>query len=610
MAKQLAIRTSGATGDSYIYVEDSAGQSLSLGSDGATNVFCINMSTAAAVSPVEATAVLAIQPTTGDIVLQAEPGTGTLTVTVADSTFTTGDVNITAGNLNMPTSANNATAGVITFGDGSKISFPSAQNIYIGYQTGTYPNVVNIANNVAIGETCMSQTTATTRCIDNVAIGISSLNGVMSDTSGNVAIGSSAISQLQIGDNNVGISTGALTLATGGSSNVAVGSGSLGSLLTGSLNVALGASAGSSYIGAESSNIVIGNSGTAAESNVIRIGTQGSGAGQQNAAYIAGIASTTVSNKNYVTINTSTGQLGSDVGPTSVNSPVSFSAYASATINNVTGDGTSYHAVFDTALFNNGGGYATGTGTFTAPIAGYYQFNATLGAANLGAGHTLGQTHIATTARNYISCYDNYYAASSGGIYMSSQSRLAYLNAGDTAYAALGVYNSTKTVGLYGGAVNSSFSGYLVQATSSAVTFSAYRSADVANVTGDGTAYMVPYNVSLVNVGSGFNTGTGVFTAPNTGRYMFNVTVGLSTLGAGHTLGTMQLVTTGGTYTSNYAAYGPIRASNNLYMQTFSQLVSMTAGDTAYVVVTVSNSTKTVTLYGAAGNSSFSGYQI
>ncbi|HXC05149.1 MAG TPA: hypothetical protein VNZ86_10390, partial [Bacteroidia bacterium] len=45
--------------------------------------------------------------------------------------------------------------------------------------------------------------------------------------------------------------------------------------------------------------------------NTIRVGTQGSGSGQQNKCFIAGIASVSVSNVNFVTINTSTGQLGS-----------------------------------------------------------------------------------------------------------------------------------------------------------------------------------------------------------------------------------------------------------------------------------------------------------
>lgn len=300
------------------------------------------------------------------------------------------------------------------------------------------------------------------------------------------------------------------------------------------------------------------------------------------------------------------------LGTSTLTTPVSFDAYRSATVNNVTGDSTVYTCIFDTAVFNNASAYNTSTGTFTAPTSGLYLLNTTVGAANLGAGHTLGFVQIVTTGRTYTSDYMNYYAASSGGIYMQSQSRLTFMNAGDTAVVKLDVINSTKTVGFYGGTVNSSFSGYLVvpSIVPTLVSFSAYNNSNPANVTGDGTAYTVAYDTSIFNTGSGFNTGTYTFTAPNTGIYQFNVTVGCGTLGVLHTLGNVQLVTTGGTYTSNYAAYGPIRASNNLYMASFSQLVSMTAGNTAYVVLTVSGSTKTVALYGGNVNSSFSGFQI
>jgi hypothetical protein len=81
-------------------------------------------------------------------------------------------------------------------------------------------------------------------------------------------------------------------------------------LQTGSFNVALGAASGSSYIGAETSNIVISNAGVIGESNTIHIGTQGTGNGQQNTCFIAGIVGVTVANAEMVTINTATGQLG------------------------------------------------------------------------------------------------------------------------------------------------------------------------------------------------------------------------------------------------------------------------------------------------------------
>lgn len=55
-----------------------------------------------------------------------------------------------------------------------------------------------------------------------------------------------------------------------------------------------------------------------------------------------------------------------------------FSAYLSSTQSNVTGDGTVYPVVFDTILVNQGVStyYDTGTGIFTAPAFGNYEFHA------------------------------------------------------------------------------------------------------------------------------------------------------------------------------------------------------------------------------------------
>ena len=62
----------------------------------------------------------------------------------------------------------------------------------------------------------------------------------------------------------------------------------------------------------ESSNIVIGNNGTAGDNNVIRIGTQGTGSAQQSTCYIAGIEGVNVGSiATVVSIATATGQLGS-----------------------------------------------------------------------------------------------------------------------------------------------------------------------------------------------------------------------------------------------------------------------------------------------------------
>jgi len=113
----------------------------------------------------------------------------------------------------------------------------------------------------------------------------------------------------------LGNSAGNFTLTTGSAiNNTSIGYNTLSGIVTGAYNTALGQSAGSSYTGAESSNIAISNTGQAGDNNSIRIGTQGNGSGQQETCYIAGITGVTVANAAYVTLNTSTGQLGTVAG--------------------------------------------------------------------------------------------------------------------------------------------------------------------------------------------------------------------------------------------------------------------------------------------------------
>lgn len=111
---------------------------------------------------------------------------------------------------------------------------------------------------------------------------------------------------------NVGVGYQSLTdlVGTGSTQNTALGANTLTQLSSGTFNTAVGYNSGVNYTGAESNNILIRNTGTGGDSNVIRIGVQGSGAGQQNQIFVAGITGVTSSNPQFVTINSSTGQLG------------------------------------------------------------------------------------------------------------------------------------------------------------------------------------------------------------------------------------------------------------------------------------------------------------
>lgn len=148
---------------------------------------------------------------------------------------------------------------------------------------------------------------------NNVGIGPMACRGGDSTTSTgayNVAVGANSLESVTTGHENSAIGFLSLGKVTTGAGNCSIGTGSLDKADTGNYNVCCGYLSGTNYTGAESSNIIIQNYGVVGESNTIRIGTQGAGNLQENRCFIAGITGVTVSNTALVTLDTTTGQLG------------------------------------------------------------------------------------------------------------------------------------------------------------------------------------------------------------------------------------------------------------------------------------------------------------
>ncbi len=160
------------------------------------------------------------------------------------------------------------------------------------------------ARNIAIGVGPMQ---AASGAKDNIVMGTSTANNLINDGMGDA----------HEGCDNIIIGNGSFDSATTSEFNVSIGGNIASSMLTGNYNILLGSgnnssiNVGDSYVSSESSNIILQNSGVVGDNNTIRIGTQGSGDAQQDTCFIAGIASVSTSNSEFVTIDTTTGQLGS-----------------------------------------------------------------------------------------------------------------------------------------------------------------------------------------------------------------------------------------------------------------------------------------------------------
>ena len=230
--------------------------------------------------------------------IQAMAASTIMTLTVINTAVTT------AAGWNKEYSSNTISSSGITtlIGDSGNTTGTSI-TLKAGISTLNCGASVQFVNNLA------NSTLNVTDANGSTYLGLGC--GVAGFGASNVGVGDGALGIISTGGNiNTAVGVGAGSRITNttenscfgflaaqnvnGSFNVSIGSRSLINALTSTNSISIGYNAASSYIGAESSNIIIGNVGTVGESNVVRIGTQGAGTGQQNQCFIAGITGVTV----------------------------------------------------------------------------------------------------------------------------------------------------------------------------------------------------------------------------------------------------------------------------------------------------------------------------
>lgn len=130
--------------------------------------------------------------------------------------------------------------------------------------------------------------------------------------------------------------------------------------------------------------------------------------------------------------------------------------------------------------------------------------------------------------------------------------------------------------------------------------FLAYNSTTDSNVTGDSTAYTVVFDTEVFDQGGDYNNGTGVFTAPVTGRYRLTARVLTSGMAAAHTVHNVLIKTSNRDYSfQDTFTSSPFISSRQFEINA---LCDMDAGDTAYVIVDIQGGTKVAGVYGNASS--------
>lgn len=369
-----------------------SGNTLTIATTGAAGVTSITATsplTANAVSGSAQTGVVTLSFASVNSAILNTSITGV--ASLATSPSISGTYTTTGGNLALPITNSNFTAGGISVAGSVLINFRQVtgfpgDNIFIGLGSGASAGI-------------------TSSSFDLFSLGIGNFTAVTT-ANNSVALGAFALNIVTTGSSNNAAGFESMFKLTTGSSNSAWGHQTLLNSVSGSFNSAFGQLAGSALTTSDSSNLLLSNIGVIGDNHTIRIGTQGSGNGQQNLAFMAGINGVTVSNAVPVLIDSTTGQLGVGSvitqGIVTVNGDTGSITGSTVTIfantaGNSTGSSVSFTNSGTTSTFslvdpsNNiflgfNAGNATNSGTSNVIIGPNAGFTLSTGNANVGYG--------------------------------------------------------------------------------------------------------------------------------------------------------------------------------------------------------------------------------
>ena len=262
---------------------------------------------------VSAGATVIITTSAGGINIEAVSGTTGSTFTADDgegSAPTVGGEVTLSGGVNLVTTA--ATDNTVTFNLDTSIvlsdtSTDGSEGLY-SLSGNDFLHNYGIKNSF-LGESAGNRTLTALSATNNTAVGSKSYQPLTTGAC-NSFLGSYSGKDNTTGNFNSGFGYKSLNSLTTSSYNTGVGSESFSEITTGGFNIGLGYKAGNSCITSDSSNIFIGNIGSTGTSNTVRIGSQGTGDGEQDTCYIAGIYGSTVGATKGIVKVDSDGKLG------------------------------------------------------------------------------------------------------------------------------------------------------------------------------------------------------------------------------------------------------------------------------------------------------------